>query len=695
MPRSLPLQKQPMRTIVIGLALLSLTWIVFGQTLGHAFVNYDDRVYVLQNQQVRSGLTLGGIGWAFGHEHAGNWHPLTTISHMLDVQMFGLTPAGHHFVSVLLHALAVLLLFLLLRQLTGAFWRSALVAALFAIHPLRAESVAWVAERKDVLSALFFMLTLAAYARYARKRSVGRYVLTAALLACGLLSKPMLVTVPFVLLLLDYWPLARCQKSDVPPAQGYGVAGRGSPTDNPALRRGQKTEAQTWLKLVVEKIPLIILSIPTSIATFVIQERSAGSVAQLPFPWRLENAVVSYVVYLWEMIWPVNLAVFYPHPENQLAIWQVAFAAFLLVAITALVFALHATRPYLLVGWLWYLVMLLPVIGIVQVGLQSHADRYTYLPEIGLYLALIWLTADLTAALRYGRQVAGALAVAVIVILSACSWKQVGYWKDSETLWRHALAVTQNNDLAQANLGMVLAEGTRIEEGIEHLQSALAVRSGPVHPHYALSLALIHCDLGYALARQGKLVDAAMHLRTAVELQPDYPDAHYNLATTLAQQGDAREAIGEFRRTLELRPADAEAHTSLANLLVREGFISEGMAQYEAALQWTPGAVLPLNNLAWILSASPNAPIRNGAKAVELAERAVQLSDNKVAIYLRTLAAAYAEAGRFEPALQVARRGLRLVEAENNPEGTRVFQNDMELYRAGSPLRDPDLGSAK
>ena len=682
-----------MRTILVGVVLFSLTWIVFGQTLGHDFVNYDDYVYVLQNQQVRSGVTLGGIVWAFGHEHAGNWHPLTTISHMLDVQMFGLTPAGHHFVNVFLHAVAVLLLFFLLRQLTGAFWRSALVAAIFAIHPLRAESVAWVAERKDVLSAVFFMLTLAAYARYAHKRSVGRYIGTAVLLACGLLSKPMLVTVPFLLLLLDDWPLNRSSRRRIRPSADQRAKVRGLPTDNPAFRRGQKSEAKNWLTLVVEKIPLIVICVPTAMATFVIQERSSGSIAQLPLAWRVENAVVSYVTYMWQMIWPVNLAVFYPHPENCLALWQVALAALLLLGITAFVFALRATRPYLLVGWLWYLGMLLPVIGLVQVGLQGHADRYTYLPQIGLYLAVIWLAADLVGALRYRRQVAGVLAVAVIVILSACSWKQVARWKDSETLWRHALAVTQDNDVAQTNLGMVLAEGTRIEEGIEHLQSALAIRSGSVHPHYTLSLALIHCDLGFALARQGVLEDAVRHLRTAVELQPNYADAHYNLATALAQEGRGREAIEEYRRTLELRPADAEAHTSLGNILVQEGFISDAMAQYEAALPLASDAILPRNNLAWILAASPDPSVRNGARAVELAQRAVQTSGGRNALFLRTLAAAYAEAGRFKEAVETAQRAWQLADADNHSAGRHVLEQDLDLYRAKAPLRDPSLAN--
>ena len=671
-----------MRTLTVCLLLLALTWIVFGQTLGHGFINYDDRVYVLQNQQVENGLSLGGIVWAFSHAHAGNWHPLTTISHMLDVQMFGLTPAGHHFINVLLHSVAALLLFLLLRQVTGAFWRSALVAAIFAIHPLRAESVAWVAERKDVLSALFFMLTLGAHARYARQPGLGRYLTTTALLACGLLSKPMLVTVPFALLLLDYWPLGRSPRKTEDGSRKFATA-------NPSFGG---SEGERWLRLAVEKIPFLVICIPTAVATFVIQERSPEAIAQLPLAWRLENAAVSCVTYLWQMIWPMNLAVFYPHPEDQLPLWQVTLAVSLLLAITLLVFALRRTRPYLLVGWLWYLVMLLPVLGIVQVGLQAHADRYTYLPQIGIYFAMIWLMADLAGQSTRRRRLTGVLAAAVIVFLSAFSWRQVGYWKDSETLWRHALAVTLDNDVAQANLGLVLAEDGRVNEGIEHLQNALAIRSGPVLPHHTLSLALIHCDLGYALARKGALDEAITHLRQAVALRPNYPDAHYNLASALAQQSQNREALQEYQRTLALRPDDAEARTSFGNTLAQEGLITAAMAQYEAALQLAPDAVLTLNNLAWILSVSPEASIRNGAKAIALAGRAVRLSGGKNAVFLRTLAAAYAESGRFLEAVETAQQALELAGADPNPAATRVLGQDIELYRAHAPLRDANFG---
>src|SRR6266550_4789657 len=396
--------------VLISILLVAIVWLVFSRTIGYDFVNYDDHVYVYQNPIVSAGLTLHGIVWAFAHTHARNWHPLATLSHMLDCQIFDLKPAGHHFTNVLLHTLAVLLVFFALRKMTGTVWRSAFVAAVFAIHPLHVESVAWVAERKDVLSAVFFMLTLAAYASYVRQPSLGRYLMVSVFFACGLMSKSMLVSVPVVLLLLDYWPLKRSQTSDV---------------------RRQRSEI---CRLIIEKIPLFALSILCSVVTFLIQERSAGSLEQLPPGWRINNAIVSAVTYIWQMFWPTRLAVFYPHPEDRLAIWQVALALGLLIAITVLAFIYRKTRPYLLVGWLWYVIMLLPVIGIVQVGLQGHADRYSYLPHIGLYVVLTWLIADVFSLVRYRRAVLAAVGIGIVIVLSACAWKQTTYWRNSDTL---------------------------------------------------------------------------------------------------------------------------------------------------------------------------------------------------------------------------------------------------------------------
>ena len=386
--------KSRVTDLLVCLGLVAVTWAVFGQTLAHDFVNFDDHVYVYENPLVIRGLSTEGIIGAFTHTHARNWHPLTTLSHMLDCQLYGLNAGGHHLTNVILHTISVLLLFLVLKQMTGGLWQSAFVAALFAIHPLHVESVAWIAERKDVLSAVFFMLTLAAYARYARAPSPARYLLVALLFAFGLMSKPMLVTLPFVLLLLDYWPLGRLG--------------------------GQKSEVGSRLRrLITEKIPLFALSALSCVATLLTQRQGPNAIDQLPFLWRLNNTFVSYVTYIWQMLWPVRLAVFYPHPNDRLPLVEVTVAIAFLVGVSLLVIYLRRTKPYLVTGWFWYLGMLVPVIGLVQVGEQAHADRYTYLPQIGLYIMIAWAVGDLLleSTSRVRRAVVGVAAAIAIVCL--------------------------------------------------------------------------------------------------------------------------------------------------------------------------------------------------------------------------------------------------------------------------------------
>ena len=665
---------------------IALVWIVFGQTLRFGFVNYDDRTYVYGNSLVSAGLSWSGLGRAFVDTQTRNWHPLTIISHMIDSQLYGLNAWGHHLTNVMLHALATILLFLALRTLTSGatlstlnsqlstsgLWACAFVTAVFAIHPLRVESVAWIAERKDVLSAVFFFLTLLAYAHYVRKRSVGRYLMMSILFACGLMSKPMVVTLPVVLLLLDYWPLNRRQK-----AEG----------------KGQKSQTP-WSRLILEKIPLLMLSFASSVITFLLQERTSGSIAQLPLMCRLENALVSCVIYVVQIFWPVHLTVFYPHPEDTLALWQVVGAAGFLIAFTWVAFALRRTKPYLIVGWLWYLAMLLPVIGIVEVGLQGHADRYTYLPHVGLLIALTWLIADLVTFFRVPKPVIVAVGVITIGVLAACARKQTTYWRDSETLWTHALAVTKDNDVAEANYGMFLMDRGQLDDALSHLQSALSIRSASGHAHYNLSLALIHDDIGNVLARKGQLDDAIAELREASRLEPNYPDAHYNLGTMLFQRGDTDGAVLEWRTTLSIQPHDADAQTSLGNALVQKSELHEAIEHYEAALRLAPDSVLPLNNLAWILSTSPDATLRKGSKAVALAKDANRLSQNNNPMFVRTLAAAFAEAGQFEDATNTADAATRLANAQGQRGLAQQIAEDADLYRHRSPLRDQSLTNA-
>jgi tetratricopeptide (TPR) repeat protein len=606
-------------TVGICLSLVVLTWLVFGQTLWHDFVNYDDPRYVYENTRITGGLSISGIAWAFTHIHSLNWHPLTTISHMLDCQLYGLKAGWHHFTNVLLHTLATVLLFLALQQMTGAVWRSAFVATLFAIHPLHVESVAWIAERKDVLSGVFLMLTLLAYVHYVGSPKMGRYLVVAFLVACGLMSKPMLVTLPFVLLLLDYWPLDRIKD-------------------------------QFW-KCVLEKIPLIMLSAVSSIITFLVQKGAVGLTEDLPMLERINNAIVSYVLYMWQMFWPVNLAVFYPHPENRLPFWEIASCLLLLICITTVTITLRKQRPYLMTGWLWYLGMLVPVIGLVQVGWQGRADRYTYLPQIGLYIAITWGVTDLTAFWRHQRSLLSASALLIVGVLSWCAWGQASYWHDSEKLFRHALAVTTNNDVAENNLGIVF--------------------------------------LG-----QGKIDEAISLLQSAVDLRPDNSPAHENLAKALLQKGRVDDALIHYRKLLELQPDNMEVHNIVGTVLVQQGRVGEGVEEWQKVLVIQPDNGNALSNLAWVFAASPDPSLRDGPRALELAERALRLSAGRLPILFRTLGAAYAENGRFSEAIQTAQKGIELARSQGNPGLATELQGNVAIYEQQQPLRDPSLTNA-
>lgn len=652
-------------SILVCLGLVAVTWAVFGQTLAHDFVNFDDHVYVYENPLVVRGLSIEGIIGAFAHTHALNWHPLTTLSHMFDCQLYGLKAGGHHVTNIILHTISVLLLFLMLKQITGALWQSAFVAALFAIHPLHVESVAWIAERKDVLSAVFFMLTLAAYARYARAPSTPRYLLVALLFACGLMSKPMLVTLPFVLLLLDYWPLGRLG--------------------------GQKSETGSRLRrLITEKIPLFALSALSCAATLLTQRQGPIAIDQLPFLWRLNNTFVSYVIYIWQMLWPARLAVFYPHPNDRLSLVEITVAIAFLVGVSLLVIYLRRTKPYLVTGWFWYLGMLVPVIGLVQVGEQAHADRYTYLPQIGLYIMIAWTVGDLRLASRSRghRALVGVAAALVIVSLSGRATVQASYWKNSETLWNHTLAVTGENDVAHNNLGFLFLRRGELDKAISEFQAALDIRSRNTKTHYSLGAALIQNNLGNAFARKQLWDEAIDHLQEAVRLRPDYADAYFNLGSVFFQQGRIDRAIAQWQKALAIRPTDAEAHRNLASAFRKQGNVKGAIAEYEQALNITPEDRVALNNLAWILATSSNASMRDGARAVTLAVKAVQASEGKDPNFVRTLAAARAEAGQFTEAVAIAEAAKALATTQNKPELASRLEDEITLYRARLALRE-------
>jgi tetratricopeptide (TPR) repeat protein len=646
---------------------------VFGQTIRFDFVNFDDDLYVYNAPAIQAGPTLKGIAAAFTSQHARNWHPLTTVSHMLDCRLYGLNAGGHHTTNVVLHIIAVLLLFHVLRQMTGAFWNSAILAALFAVHPLHVESVAWVSERKDVLSAVFFFLMLDAYARYARAASIMRYLVVVALFAAGLMSKPMLVTAPIVLLILDYWPLRRFEQATSPKAK--------------LPKPGNQT--RILQRLFLEKIPLLMISAGAGVVTFVLQKRAAGSIPPLPFLWRAENAVMNYVIYVWKTGWPTRLAVFYPHPNDSWAIWQVVFAIAALLAVTCVAVVWRNKRPYLFTGWFWYLVMLVPVIGLVQVGEQGHADRYSYLPSIGLFLIAVWAAADLAAMsqVRLWRGVTIAGAVVVVGAMACTAFSQTSYWRNSETLWTHALAVTTDNDVAHNNLGYLCVDRGDLDTAMSHFEAASKIRSGKSDPHYHLGTAFVEMNLGDAFARKGRPDEAIVHFEQAIELQPDYAEAYYNRGNVLFAKGRIDEAIVDFEKALQIQPNDADAHTGLGNALLRKGSPREAIAHYKEAIALAPQDPHSRSNLAWVLATSSDASIRDGAKAVDLAQQAVTLSGSRELLFFRTLAAAYAETGRFSDASAVIQQAVAIARMQGKTDLADLLEADGLLYRGQIPLR--------
>ncbi len=707
-------QAKPVPTqwlIYLGLGLITLA--LYLPALSHGFVEYDDQQYVTDNPRVQAGLTWGGLVWAFGF-HAGNWHPLTWLSHMLDCQLFAAWAGGHHLTNVLLHVATTLLLFAVLNRMTNARWRSAAVAALFAWHPLHVESVAWVAERKDVLCAFFWMLTLWLYARYVEKTCLTRYLLTLGSFALCLMAKPMGVTLPFVMLLLDYWPLGRVMGDQW---QGSGMA-----------------------RLVVEKTPFFALSAAACVLTLRAQELAIVSTAGLSVSQRLAHVLAAYAHYLVAMFVPRHLAVYYPY-QLHLPALTIVGAVVVLSLLTLLAITLFRRQPCLVVGWLWYLGTLVPVIGLVQVGDQAWADRYTYLPLIGLFVPLVWWA----FAVIKNRLALQSLAAIVAVTLLALTSRQLRHWQNTRTLFAHADQVTTNNYMAVTVLGSLLAKEHKLTEAMACYQTALRYQPGFPEAHFFLGNALdeqgqlaeavaeyqkalwfrptqeqTHIFMGIALGKQKKYDEAMAHYAAALQLNPDSAITHNNLARLLHTQGRFADAIAHYRAALELDPKLELAHNNLGILLIQQGKLSEGTGQLREALrlkpenaetafnlalalnqqaQWREAAGLftntmsqhlndpkahyefalalghlqrtrealsqyasalllqpdfpdALDGLAWILSTTTQADLRNGPEAVKMAERACELTGQQDPAKLKTLAAAYAETGQFEAALK-------------------------------------------
>jgi Flp pilus assembly protein TadD len=667
--------------ICLGLALAVLA--AYGQLWRAEFITYDDPTYVTFNPHVQGGLTWGDLRWAFTTDRASNWHPLTWISHMLDAQLYGMNPAGHHLTNVAFHLANSILLFLLLLRMTKAIWPSALVAALFALHPLHVESVAWVSERKDVLSTLFWILSVWAYARRAEAGSEtakGKtwQVLSVVLFALGLAAKPMLVTLPFVLLLLDYWPLQR---------------------RTPVAR------------LLLEKAPFFILAAASCVVTFFVQQQGGSviSLEKLPLGARLAGVPVAYVRYLAKTFWPAHLVVAYP--MIKWPVWTSVGATVLLLLLSSLALWRVRARPWLAVGWLWFLGTLMPVIGLVQVGMTPMADRYTYIPSVGLCIAVVWAARDWSARLgARATAILGRLATAICLVLTA---RQAALWQNSRTLFLHAIQCQTNNLVAYVELGAYEEKKGRIDVALRCFETAVRI-----DPKFAFSrndlgrmlllegrndeaLAQLQqavlCDaklpnarynLGYALLAKGRVAEALEQFQAQVNLQPEDFKAQNNLGSVLLQNGLAGDAIAYLQKAVEINPDDAEPHYLLGNALFRSGRVAESIRQFEKAIQLSPDHIQARNDLAWILACHPDPAIRNGARAVELALRADKLSGGQNPVIIGTLAAGYAEAGKFSDAIAADKRARQAALAQTNQVLAESLEKRLQLYQAGSPWRD-------
>jgi len=628
--------------------------IVYLPAARNQFVNYDDPDYVTSNDHVQSGLNAQNLTWAFTTGHASNWHPLTWISHMIDCQVFGVHPGPQHLVNVAFHALNTVLLFLVLRSLTGATRRSAFVAALFALHPLHVESVAWISERKDVLSTAFFLLTLGAYGKYAgapalpgaptRRRSY--YSAALGCFALGLMSKPMLVTLPFVLLLLDYWPL---QRLDFAKGIGRGLG-----------------------RLVVEKLPFLALSAASSLVTFLVQKKGGAVSTSVTFGARVANAVVSYARYLAKTVWPSKLSILYPHP-GQWPLWQVACSAALLIVLTGLVVVLARKRGWLAVGWLWFVGILVPAIGLIQVGIQSMADRYTYIPAIGLFVIVAWGLAELVApnAAERASEISPRQTILVMLggfALAACALLtviQVHYWHDSGALFRHAVEVTKNNYLAYNNLGFYLSGQGKIDEALENYR-----KSVEINPNYEDALN----NLGYALAGQNKNAEAIPYYEAALRIRPLHTEVHNNLGNALSGLGRNDEAIAHYRIVLEQNPKHADAHNNLGIALAMQGKVDEAIPHFRAAIRFKSDYASAHSNLGNALAVQ-----RKFEEAIQEYQASLALKPDDAQAH-NNLGNALAEQGQLPEACAEYRKALRL--NANNPEAN--FNLGVALARQGN-----------
>jgi tetratricopeptide (TPR) repeat protein len=700
------------RPRLIGLLLALITLLAYLPAARDGFVNYDDQDYVTENSVVQKGLTWTGIKWAFTTGHASNWHPLTWLSHMADCELFGLNPGAHHLVNVLFHTANVVLLFVLLLRLTGKLWPGAFVAALFAWHPLHVESVAWISERKDVLSTFFALLTLLAYTRYAQKQSrvesresmakstvpaldpLARrsgaetarpstfdYALALFFFALGLMSKPMLVTLPFVMLLLDYWPLGRISDSKNAPAPASQLFRlRGAP------QRRFSATAATLNHLLFEKWPFFLLATVSCVVTFLVQsQRSGDAVASLeliPLHYRFCNALVSCGLYLLKMVWPAGLAVFYPLPDHLTWLLMAATtSAVVLVIVSSFVWRAGRALPYLPVGWLWFLGTLVPVIGLVQVGGAALADRYTYIPSIGVFIAVTFGVCDLADRFQFPKK---AIATTAALILATClilTENQLRYWHDSETLFAHALAVTKNNHVAHVNLGVALEQKGKLNEALAEYRAAEQLAPELYH---------IHNNLGNLLDNLGHPNEALTEYRKAVLLNPSRPSLHNSAGMVLAELGRFDEAMSQFKEAAQLDPAYPWAPFEIGKMRLKQGRDAEAIDEFRAALRVDPNNFQILAYTAHVLAADENPQIRDGRTALVLAIKAKLLTGETQPYVLDALGMACAETGDFTNAQEVTQKAIDLATAAKMKK-LEPLQQRLEFYKNHQPWRESFL----
>ena len=619
----------PGRILYLSILIAVLTLAIYWQVLDYGFINFDDPTYVIENKHIRDGLTIEGVKWAFTSFYASNWHPLTWLSHMLDIEFFGMNPGMHHLSNITIHTLNAVLLFILLERMSGVLWRSAMVAALFALHPLHVESVAWISERKDILSTFFGILTLTAYVRYTRMHGLKRYTQMTVLFICSIMSKPMMVTLPLLMLVLDFWPLKRID------------AMKGESGYKPVMGT-----LRNLLLLFREKIILFAVAFISGIVTVCAQHSGGAvqSVVLLNLGDRMMNAAVSYCTYIWKMVWPTGLAVYYPYP-SAFVFSHVVLCMALIVVVTIAIIAFMDKRPYLASGWFWYMVTLLPVIGIIQVGGQSMADRYTYVPSIGIFIMAVWGVSDLLIPFRNRKVILTGISALVIGASSILTFIQAGYWRDSIILFGHALDVTNGNDLAHFNLGHALEENGNAHEAEKHYRDAVVLKA-----HNAA----YHTALGSLLADTGRTDEAVEHLTQALQIEPALIEARVNLGNIMLLRGETEGSIQEYSKALTADPMNAETLNNLGVAYVRKGHLRNAIKCFQQAIHIRPDYKDALEN--FVRAGRARKSMEN--EAVELL-RLIEIQPRNQTLYIR-LGNLFLQHGELDKAQKEYKKALSI-----------------------------------